>query len=618
MQTAWLASGMKDGAQVAAIRNNSLLSNGDAGIGHNGSVKRVVVGEESGNTIESNRLAGIGMIHAKVDLISMNIIRSNGAPGITVTEDSDVGLIEGSAATEGPERLSQNGRGDLQDPITSSSTAGLVVLGEGSTTNISNLIVEGSGMVNVMLGAGTLVNMDGCTIRNNNHGPNLRIDGRATVTNSLFENAKAPGVGIFGDNAFVSFNDNIISESGTAGMIIDNGPTIESFAGNQILQAGTAGLLLGAITGDINIVDSDIYGSGTIGILSSGMVQNVTITDSYVRDSGTMGVYLLFGDTSKSFNILGSHIIENGMMGIIVENSANLTIADSTIADNAAAIRTSNIDNVEVTNSTFRDNRNGLALDNDSNPSATCTVSGSLFDNNLLGVDIGMAGGSQLSVYDTIISGTGESGSDGGSAIEAVDVDAVDIVGSDLKSWNIGISIKRVGQANVSKSRIRARWPMKFEDSSGNITNTITSTESMGYIFDNSVINFYHNTMYGGTHCGLNAGNNSIVHAYNNIITGVHMGFRSGSGAVVTADYNLMHDNTFNYHAVSPGIINWGTNNLVNTDPELVDPLNEDFHLKPSSRAIDAGDSEIEVADDMDSDSRPQGASSDIGADEAM
>lgn len=576
--------GMKDGAQVAAIRNNSLLSNGAAGIGHNGSAKRVVVGEEVGNTIESNGAAGIGMIHAEVDLISMNTIRFNGAPGITVTEDSDVGLIEGSAATEGPERLSQNGRGDLQDPITSSFTAGLVVLNEGSTANISNLIVEGSGMVNVMLGPGTTVTMDGCIIRNNyRQGPNLRIDGRATVTNNIFENARYPGVGIFNEDAFVSFNNNIVSKTGTAGIIINGGPTIESFIGNQILDAGTAGLLLGSMTGDLHIVDSDINGSGTIGILSTGMSQNITITDS-------------------------------------------------TINDNGAPIMAYNVANVEVSNSIIKDNWAGMGLFNDDSPAATCIVSNSIFDNNVCGPDIQMNGGSLFAVYDTTVSGTGPSGSDGGHAIRAIGVDSVDVASCDLRSWSTGIQVKGAEQAHVSKSRIRARWPIWFENSHGTVTNTITGTNSDGYLFFNSTVNLYNNTMYGGTskwtpdgsgdknQYGFKAKDNSVVHAYNNIVTGVQFGFLALSGSVVTADYNLMHGNQFNHYAGTgnPGVVHWGANNIVNTDPEMVDPLNDDFHLKSSSPAIDAGSNDLGVTEDMDGDARPQGNGVDIGADEIL
>ena len=61
-----------------------------------------------------------------------------------------------------------------------------------------------------------------------------------------------------------------------------------------------------------------------------------------------------------------------------------------------------------------------------------------------------------------------------------------------------------------------------------------------------------------------------------------------------------------------------GDNNLIDVDPEFVDRANGDYHLLYSSPAIDAGDGDIEVSDDMDGDLRPMGGGCDIGADEAI
>ncbi len=63
-----------------------------------------------------------------------------------------------------------------------------------------------------------------------------------------------------------------------------------------------------------------------------------------------------------------------------------------------------------------------------------------------------------------------------------------------------------------------------------------------------------------------------------------------------------------------PGTIITGTVNLW-ADPGFVDPANGDYHLLPTSAAIDAGvDAGVTV--DMDGDPRPYGAGYDIGADE--
>jgi hypothetical protein len=58
------------------------------------------------------------------------------------------------------------------------------------------------------------------------------------------------------------------------------------------------------------------------------------------------------------------------------------------------------------------------------------------------------------------------------------------------------------------------------------------------------------------------------------------------------------------------------TNNLTDTNPLFVNPISGDFHLSPSSPAINAGVALSEVPTDFEGTSRPQGSSYDIGADE--
>ena len=69
----------------------------------------------------------------------------------------------------------------------------------------------------------------------------------------------------------------------------------------------------------------------------------------------------------------------------------------------------------------------------------------------------------------------------------------------------------------------------------------------------------------------------------------------------------------------------WGTqtvaielDNIVNTDPLFVDPLNADFHLQSTSLAIDAGIATNAPSVDFDGIARPQGAGYDIGAYESI
>jgi hypothetical protein len=57
-------------------------------------------------------------------------------------------------------------------------------------------------------------------------------------------------------------------------------------------------------------------------------------------------------------------------------------------------------------------------------------------------------------------------------------------------------------------------------------------------------------------------------------------------------------------------------NNQIGVNPELLDAINGDFHLRPGSPAVDAADPAAGESIDFDGVSRPQGAGRDIGAHE--
>ena len=565
--------GMKSGAQVASISDNSILSNGLAGIGHygyndDGFENKVMVGQESGNTIEWNLAAGIGMQHSEVELMSMNTIRFNALPGITITKDSDVALIEGSASTEGPERVSENGRGDLHHPCT--NTVGLVVDGEGSSANISNLIVEKSGLVNIKTGSGTTVTINDSIIRSNvGWAPNVRVDGNASISNCVIEEATAPGL-VAGEGAVVSLENTVITKNGTAGISIQ-GADITSFVWNTISENGTAGIASAAIGGDLFIQSSSIINNGTPGIVVEGLEYDVTIADS---------------------NISG-----NGIGGVRVVNS-NIDIRDSIIH-----------------------NYKGGVIVNDNSIEQASVVTLSNCDLNHPESNVSMHGGHYLNVVDCSLNG-----------MVVHDTDSVFLAYNTLATWNIGILLDSVGWADVFLNSLDARWPVKMQNSSGNIINNLTSLASDGYIFDNSTANFYHNTMYGGdskanpdkpgdnNQYGIIANHDAVVYAYNNIITGTQFGIQCKGNSTVHADNNLLWGCQFKYHTWDgTGTLDIGDNNLEDVDPQLVDPMNGDYHLSATSPCIDAGDSGIPMCswEDIDGEFRPV-IGRDIGADEAF
>lgn len=82
------------------------------------------------------------------------------------------------------------------------------------------------------------------------------------------------------------------------------------------------------------------------------------------------------------------------------------------------------------------------------------------------------------------------------------------------------------------------------------------------------------------------------------------------ASSTVEANYTLFHNNGTDYGS---GVSN---NNEVSGDPDFVAPGEGDYHLRPSSAAIDAGvDAGVPV--DMEGEPRPMGPAPDVGADEA-
>jgi uncharacterized repeat protein (TIGR01451 family) len=99
----------------------------------------------------------------------------------------------------------------------------------------------------------------------------------------------------------------------------------------------------------------------------------------------------------------------------------------------------------------------------------------------------------------------------------------------------------------------------------------------------------------------------------NTIIASYTIGI-SQTGGVASEDYNLFFGNTVSQTS-SAGTLSAGANSLDGLDPRFVDPIAGDYHVDPTSAAIDAG-TNVGVLWDIDGDPRPTGSGYDIGADE--
>jgi parallel beta-helix repeat protein len=114
----------------------------------------------------------------------------------------------------------------------------------------------------------------------------------------------------------------------------------------------------------------------------------------------------------------------------------------------------------------------------------------------------------------------------------------------------------------------------------------------------------------GGSGIGLGDCPHSTVE--NNIfydIPGRAISVDSASAQGLAIGYNSAYHSDGTTPAGSPY-----ANDLWNVDPLFVDPAAADFHLRPGSPLIDAGDNLGSVTNDFDDIPRPQGAGYDIGA----
>ena len=131
---------------------------------------------------------------------------------------------------------------------------------------------------------------------------------------------------------------------------------------------------------------------------------------------------------------------------------------------------------------------------------------------------------------------------------------------------------------------------------------------------DPSTGTLLHNTIadnVGSGGEGLYVRDYSALTLTNTIIAGHTVGITNTNPAAstVTADHTLFNGNGIDYGS---GV---SSTNEVSGDPAFVNPFAWDYHLTPSSAAIDVG-VDAGVINDIDGDPRPLGAGYDIGADE--
>jgi len=156
--------------------------------------------------------------------------------------------------------------------------------------------------------------------------------------------------------------------------------------------------------------------------------------------------------------------------------------------------------------------------------------------------------------------------------------------GSAAQSWAAGILIAK-GDGNAAYNNV-----------------VYANGYGIGVNYGATNSKIYNNTVSGNTYYGMDIGDNSGASntaIVNNIL------YQNAAGAIL----NAASGTTFASNLCNVS----GTGCSVIADPRFVSVSAGDFHLQPTSPAIDKGTAITMVASDLDSVSRPQGGAYDIG-----
>lgn len=478
------------------------------------------------------------------------ILLSSGVSNVTI---SDMVLYGGASSGV---NLSSGAFSD----ITISSTTISAYTGTASGVRFTS----GTTYTNILINTVTATSSTGTSGVSGNSGSTYT---NLQILNSTFSNHTSHGINLSSSTSTdVLIKDTVVANNGGNGIFVTGGTRTNTTIDNVESRSN-------ALKG-INLIASTGNAYTGVSILNSNISANTGDGIAFtITGAGTNMIDLIISTTTSTNN--GDHGI------LFFGNGSNLDLSNITATDNGtdgAVISAGSgqvLNDVTISSSRFQGNdSNGLAFTTSGTASDALVQDTNASDNANDGFNI--HGAWMNIVFDR-------------TAAESNGIDGLnsDGDGYSYHETSTGIIKNSLAHDNA-KSAVT-----NINSTATILYNNIFSHDSAG---TNSLVEFsgdgshqvYNNVFYNPSNLGtaLSSASTTALTARNNIISGFNVGIDRRDSSVLTEDYNLV----FNTASSTWSGLAQGGHSL-SADPKFVDAAGEDFRLKGSSPAINAGTS---------------------------